>query len=189
MVLTVLAVTSAVVGARTNRGVALHRDLISPFYTPAAALQTIPTSATPQAGYRGVESFCAVAPLTGTIHYDGTSGGLSGVLTVSVGGLPPNDDVFVNWSNNYVRAPVIAYFKTNSNGVSIQSSTDVDRLAEVKGVEIVLSTATVPESALRPSGSLLKKLSLACPHRRVSARKVGCRSTPGRSHSAGKRSW
>jgi hypothetical protein len=148
VVLTVLAVTSAVVGARTDRGVVLHRDLISPFYTPAAAIKTIPTSAPPQAGYRGIESFCAVAPLTGTIHYDGTSGGLSGALTVRVGGLPPNDDVFVNWSNNYVRAPVIGYFKTNSNGVAVQSSTDVGRLAEVKGVEIVLSTATVPNPSL-----------------------------------------
>jgi hypothetical protein len=65
--------------------------------------------------------------------------------------LPPNDYVFVNWSNDYVRAPVIAYFKTNSNGVAIQSSTDVGRLAEVKGVEIVLSTATVPNPSLAVS--------------------------------------
>ena len=148
VVLTDLAVTSAVVGARTDRGVALHRDLISPFYTRAGALKTIPPSVWPQAGYRGVEDFCAVAPLTGTIHYDGTSGGLSGVLTVRVGGLPPNEDLFVNWSNNYVRAPVIAYFKTNSNGVAIESSVDVARLAEMKGVEIVLSTATVPNPSL-----------------------------------------
>ncbi len=148
VLLTALAVTSAVVGARTNRGVVLHRDLISPFYTPAGTLKTIPTSAPRQAGYRGVADFCAIAPLTGTIHYDGTGGGLSGVLTVRVGGLPPNEDVFVNWSNNFVRAPVIAYFKTNSNGAAIQSSVDVGRLAEVKGVEIVLSTATVPNPSL-----------------------------------------
>ena len=126
----------------------LHRDLISPFYTPAAALKTIPTGVPSQAGYRGIEDFCAVAPLTGTVHYDGTSGELAGVLTVRVGGLPANDDVFVNWSNNYVRAPVIAYFKTNSNGMAIQSSVNVGRLAEVKGVEIVLSTATVPNPSL-----------------------------------------
>ena len=148
MLLTALAVTSAVVGARTNHGVALHRDLISPFYTPAGTLQTIPTSAPQQAGYRGVEDFCAIAPLTGTIHYNGTRGGLSGVLTVRVGGLPPNEDVFVNWSNDFVRAPVIASFKTNSNGAAIQSSVDVGRLAEVMGVEIVLSTATVPNPSL-----------------------------------------
>jgi hypothetical protein len=143
-----LTVASAVVGVRTNSGVLLHRDLISPFYTPAGTLKTIPTSAPLQAGYRGVEDFCAIAPLTGTIHYDGTSGGLSGILTISVSGLPPNDDVFVNWSNNFVRAPVIAYFKTNFNGAAIQSSVDVGRLAEVKGVEIVLSTATGPNPSL-----------------------------------------
>ena len=148
VLLTALAVTSAVVGARTNRGVVLHRDLISPFYTPAGTLKTIPTSPPQQAGYRGVEDFCAIAPMTGTIHYDGTNGGLSGVLTVRVGGLPPNQDVFVNWSNNFVRAPVIASFKTNSNGAAIQSSVHVSRLAEVKGVEIVLSTATVPNPSV-----------------------------------------
>ena len=65
-----------------------------------------------------------------------------------MGGLPPNEDVFVNWSNDFVRAPVIASFKTNSNGAAIQSSVDVGRLAEVMGVEIVLSTATVPNPSL-----------------------------------------
>jgi hypothetical protein len=148
VLLTALAVTSAVVGARTDRGVVLRRDLISPFYAPAEALKPVPISAPLQAGYRGAEDFCAIAPLTGTIHYDGTSRGLSGVLTVEVGGLPPHEDVLVNWSNNFVRAPVIAYFKTNSNGAAIRSSVEVGRLAEVKGVEIVLSTATVPNPSL-----------------------------------------
>jgi len=143
-VLTALAVASAIVGARTDRGVVWHRDFVRPVSTPAEALKAIPTRAPPQTGYRGVEDFCAVAPLTGTIHYDGTSGRLTGVLTVRVGGLPPNEDVFVNWSNNSVRAPVIASFKTSSSGVAMQSSVDVGRLAEVKGVEIVLSSATVP---------------------------------------------
>jgi hypothetical protein len=79
---------------------------------------------------------------------DGTSGGPSGVLTVKVGGLPLNGDVFVNWSNNHVRVPVTAYFKTNSHGVAIQSSVDVRRKAEERGVEIVLSTTTVPNPPL-----------------------------------------
>ncbi len=67
---------------------------------------------------------------------------------VKVGGLPLNGDVSVNWSNNHVRVPVIAYFKTNSHGVAIQSSVDIGRLAEEGGVEIVLSTATVPNPPL-----------------------------------------
>src|ERR1700691_6130275 len=90
--LTAVAAASAVLGATANRGGPPHLDLISPFYTPARTLKTVPantpTALPPEAGYRGVEHFCAVAPLTGTIHYDGTSGGLTGVLTVSVGGLP-----------------------------------------------------------------------------------------------------
>jgi hypothetical protein len=151
-VLTILTAASAVVGATTDRGDPTHLDLVSPFYIPAGTLRTVPTvvptNLPPQGGYRATENFCAVAPLTGTIHYDGTSGELIGVLTVSVGGLPPNDEVFVNWSNNYVRAPVIASFTTDSGGTAIQSSVDVGRLGEVRAVEIVLSAASVPNLAL-----------------------------------------
>jgi hypothetical protein len=145
VVLTALAVTSAVAGARADRDVVMHRDLIRPFSAPAGTLKT---GAPPQAGYRGIEDFCAKAPLTGTIRYDGEKRGLSGVLRVRVGGLPRNSYVFVNWSNNYVRAPVIASFKTDSKGAAVQSSVNVVRLAEVKGVEIVLSAATVPNPPL-----------------------------------------
>ena len=152
VVLTALAAASAIVGATSDRGESTHRDLVSPFYTPAGTLKTVPTSVPttlpPEAGYRGIENFCAVAPLTGTIHYDGTNGGLTGVLKVSVGGLPPNDEVFVNWSNDYVRAPVVASFETDSKGTAIESSVDVGRLGEVRGVEIVLSAASVPNPVL-----------------------------------------
>lgn len=151
-VLTILAAASAGVGATTARGETSHPNPMSPFDTPAGTLRGVPASAPtrlpPQGGYRGTENFCTVAPLTGTIHYDGTSGGLIDVLTVSVGGLPPNDEVFVNWSNNSVRAPVIASFTTDSNGAAIQSSVEVGRLGEVKAVEIVLSAASVPNQSL-----------------------------------------
>lgn len=103
----------------------------------------------PESGYRGIEDFCAVGPVTGTIHYDATSGELSSsVLTVSVGGLPPDDEVNVNWSNDHVRAPVIADFATDSKGNAIQSSVDVGRLGEVRGVEIVLTASAVPNPVL-----------------------------------------
>jgi hypothetical protein len=150
-VLMAVAAASAVVGATTDRGEPTHRDLLNPFYTPAGTLRTTPSSTPtlpPEAGYRGIENFCAVAPLTGTLHYDGTSGGLNDVLTVSVGGLPPNDEVFVNWSNDQIRAPVIGSFATDSKGTAIQSSVDVDRLGEVRGVEVVLSAARVPNPVL-----------------------------------------
>jgi hypothetical protein len=111
---------------------------------PPPSTTTLPA----QGGYRGIENFCASAPLTGTIHYDGTSGGLNGVLAVSVGGLPPNDNVFVNWADNDVRAPVIAGFRTDSEGTAIQSSVQVGRLGEVRGVEIILSAADVPNTTL-----------------------------------------
>jgi hypothetical protein len=107
-----------------------------------------PTTLPPQAGYRGIENFCAVAPLTGTIHYDGRSGSLTGVLSVSISGLPPNDEVNVNWSNDHVRVPVIGGFETDSKGTSIHSSVVVGRLGEVRGVEVVLTAASVPNPVL-----------------------------------------
>ena len=152
VMLTVLAAASAVVGATANRGEPTRPHLISPFFTPARTLKTVPenapTTLLPEAGYRGIENFCAAAPLTGAIHYEGTSGGLTGVLTVNVGGLPPNDAVNVNWSNDHVRVPVIASFEADSKGAAIQSSVDVRRLGEVRGVEIVLTAARVPNPVL-----------------------------------------
>ena len=152
VLLTALAAASAVVGARADRGKPIHTNLISPFFTPARTPETLPTNAPttlpPQAGYRGIETFCAVAPLRGTIHYDGTGGGLTGLLTLSVGGLPPNDSVNVNWSNDHVRVPVIASFETDSHGMAIPSSVNVARLGEVRGVEIVLTAAIVPNPVL-----------------------------------------
>jgi hypothetical protein len=146
-----LTVASALVGATTHRGEFTHRVLLSPFYTPTGAVTTIPSSSTTlplEAGFRGVENFCAVAPLHGMIHYDGTSGGLSGVLMVSVSGLPPNDKVFVNWSNDHIRVPVIASFETDSEGAAAQSSVVVGRLGEVRGVEVLLSAERVPNPIL-----------------------------------------
>jgi hypothetical protein len=151
-VLTALVAASAVVGVMAHRGEPGRQGLMSPFYIPAGSPKAVPTNAPrgPQleAGYRGMENFCAVAPLTGTIHYDGTSAPLTGVLTLRVGGLPPNDAVFVNWSDDHVRVPVIASFETDSEGSAIQPSVDVDRLGEVRGVEVVLTAASVPNPVL-----------------------------------------
>ena len=73
---------------------------------------------------------------------------MAGSLTVSVGGLHPNDAVNVNWSNDHVRVPVIASFETDTQGIAIPSSVDVRRLGEVRGVEIVLTAASVPNPIL-----------------------------------------
>ena len=116
--------------------------------TTRGASNSVATTLPPQSGYRGVEDFCASGPLTGAIHYNGTSGRLTGVLAVSVGGLPPDDEVFVNWSNDHVRVPVIASFETDSKGTAIQSSVDLLRLGEVRGMEIVLSAARIPNPVL-----------------------------------------
>ena len=152
VLLTGLVTASAVVGATTGNRDSVRRDLANPVSKPAGTLNAAPTSAPTslplEAGYRGLENFCAVAPLIGTIHYDGTGGTLTGVLGVRVGGLPPNDEINVNWSNDYVRVPVIASFRTDSQGSAIQSSVEVDRLGEVRGVEIVLSAASVPNPVL-----------------------------------------
>ena len=150
--LTALGAASAVAGATTHRGESVRRDAASPFSIPAGTRRTFPTTMgstlPPEAGYRGMENFCAVAPLTGTMHYDGTSGDLAGALMVGVSGLPPNDEVNVNWSNDHVRVPVIASFETDARGIAIPSSVDVGRLGEVRGVEIVLTAASAPNPVL-----------------------------------------
>ena len=150
--LIVLAVSSAIAGGMSHHGQTMQRDLVSHFHVPADTLTTTQSSPSttlpPEGGYRGIENFCGVPPLTGTIRYDGSSGVLTGSLMVNVGGLPPSDVVFVNWSNERVRAPVIASFETDTEGSAIQSSLEIGRYGEVRSVEIVLSAASVPDPVL-----------------------------------------
>jgi hypothetical protein len=151
-VLAALVAASAVVGATAKRGEPAHRDLLNPFDTPAATLEAIPTSATtlpPQAGYRGVENFCASAPLSGHVLYNGTAvQRVPSVLTVAIGGLPPNSGVYVDWSNNHIRGYIIASFSTDAEGAPIPASINMGRLPEVPGVEMVLESTTVPPTIL-----------------------------------------
>ena len=109
--------------------------------TTAAAVATH----LPQAGYRGVENFCAGVPLSGHVLYDGSAGRLvPSVLTVAIGGLPPDSGVYVDWSNDHIRGYIIASFSTDSTGTPIPSSVSMGRLAEVQGVEMVLESVTIP---------------------------------------------
>jgi hypothetical protein len=109
---------------------------------PAAAVgTTLPL----ESGYRGQEDFCAGAPLSGHVLYDGTAGQLwPRVLTVAVTGLPRDSVAYVDWSNDHVRGYIIASFKTDSAGMPIPSSVSVGRLAEVRGVEMVLESVSIP---------------------------------------------
>ena len=93
----------------------------------------------------------------------GSNGGLTGVLGIDIAGLPPDDEVFADWSDNSVRAPVIADFRTDSNGTAVQSSVDVGRLAESRGVGISLSAASVPNQPLWAASSLASGLSASHP--------------------------
>ena len=95
------------------------------------------------------ENFCASAPLSGHVLYNGTAVELvPSVLTVAIGGLPPNSGVYVDWSNNHVRGYIIASFSTDAEGTPIPASINMGRLAEVPGVEMVLETTTVPPTIL-----------------------------------------
>ena len=99
----------------------------------------------PQAGYRGVENFCASSPLSGHVLYGGSAGQLvPSVLTVAIGGLPPDSGVYVDWSNDHIRGYTIASFSTDPRGMPIPSSVSMGRLAEVRGVEMVLESVTIP---------------------------------------------
>jgi hypothetical protein len=117
--------------------------------TPAATTTTATATAAAtlplQAGYRGPEDFCAETPLTGHVLYDGTTGQLvPSVLMLGVAGLPPNSVAYVDWSNDQIRGYIIASFRTDSAGTPIPSSVSMGRLAEVRGVEMVLESVSLP---------------------------------------------
>ena len=116
-----------------------------PTVTTRTTAAAIGTKLPSQAGYRGVENFCASAPLSGHVLYDGTAGQLvPSVLTVAIGGLPPNSSVYIDWLNDHIRGYIIGSFSTDSTGTPIPSSVRIGRLAEVQGVEMVLESVTVP---------------------------------------------
>jgi hypothetical protein len=121
-----------------------HRSTITASTTRAAGDQ-VATTLPPEAGFRGLEDFCAGAPLTGHVLYDGTAGQVvPGILTAAVGGLPPNSAVYVDWSNDHIRGYIVGAFKTDSAGTPIPSSVRMSRLAETRGVEMVLESVSVP---------------------------------------------
>jgi hypothetical protein len=113
--------------------------------TASTTAAEVATTLPPQAGYRGVKSFCASAPLSGHVLYDGAAKQLvPSVLTVAIGGLPPDSAVYVDWSNDHIRGYIIASFSTDSAGTPIPSSVSMGRLPEVRGVEMVLESVTIP---------------------------------------------
>jgi hypothetical protein len=113
--------------------------------SPVTTASVVGTTLLPESGYRGLEDFCAGAPLSGHVLYDGAAGQLvPSVLTVAVAGLPPNSVVYVDWSNDHIRGYIIASFKTDSAGAPIPSSVGADRLAEVRGAEMDLESVSIP---------------------------------------------
>jgi hypothetical protein len=143
---TILAIGLSVAACGTEGGpqVSGHGSTL-PTSATRSSVAAVATNLPPQAGFRGVEDFCGSAPLTGHVLYDGTAGQLlPGVLSVGIGGLPPNSTVYVDWSNDNVRGYIISSFSTDSTGKPIPSSVSMGRLPEVRGVEMVLESTTVP---------------------------------------------
>jgi hypothetical protein len=84
------------------------------------------------------ERFCAQAPLSGSIVY-ATSHGFA-TLTASIGVLPPNAQIAVNWENgNSGRAYVVASFLTTGLGSADQSTMKFYRPGEARADRIYLS--------------------------------------------------
>jgi hypothetical protein len=79
------------------------------------------------------------------VLYDATAGKVApNVLTIAVTGLPSTSQVYVDWSNDHIRGYIIASFETDSAGTPIAASVSMDRLAEVRGVEMVLESVSIP---------------------------------------------
>jgi hypothetical protein len=133
---------AAVLGATSVPDAPSHNEFLSPFYTPE---KSVTITDLPEAGYGGVEDFCASGALSGHVLYNGTDGRLvPSVLTAAIAGLPPNLPVYVDWSNNFIRGYIIASFKTDYMGTPNPSSVNMGRLAEMRGVEMVLESTSVP---------------------------------------------
>ena len=99
-----------------------------------------------QSGYGGKEDFCAQPPLSGRMSYDGTSG--TARPTITIGELPPNSQVAVNWLNNSTRGYVVAAVASGSDGNAVGWSLRSFRPGEQRGYQLVLSTADAADTSL-----------------------------------------
>ncbi len=121
-----------------------HASTTTPATTRPPAAE-VATTLPQESGFRGREDFCAGAPLSGHVLYDGTAGQLlPSLLTVAISGLPHDSEVYVDWSNDHIRGYIIASFKTDSAGMPIPSSVGMGRPAKVRGVEMVLESVSIP---------------------------------------------
>jgi hypothetical protein len=66
------------------------------------------------------------------------------VLTVVIGGLPPDSGVYVDWWNDDIRGYIIGSFSTDSAGTQIPFSVSRGCLTELRGVEMVFESVTIP---------------------------------------------
>jgi hypothetical protein len=64
--------------------------------------------------YRGTETFCLRAPLSGTARYSVHAGRAS--FTLDIHGFPPKTGVGLDWINNAVRGYLVGAFTTNAAG-------------------------------------------------------------------------
>jgi hypothetical protein len=140
-----VGLTIAACGDGVRPQVSGHGSTTTTVATTGTTAAVIATTLPPEAGYRGLQDFCAGTPLSGHVLYDGTAGRLMpSVLTAAVARLPPDSVVYVDWSNDHIRGYIIASFKTDSAGAPIPSSVSMGRLAETRGVEMVLESVSIP---------------------------------------------
>jgi hypothetical protein len=80
------------------------------------------------------------------MSYDGTSG--TARPTITIGELPPNSQVAVNWLNNSTRGYVVAAVASGSDGNAVGWSLRSFRPWEQRGYQLVLSTADAADTSL-----------------------------------------
>ena len=83
--------------------------------------------------YRGGETFCLRAPLSGTARYFVHAGRAS--FTLDIHGLPPTTGVGVDWINNPVRGYLVGAFTTDAAGGYVGAA-QTFRPGEVRAVAI-----------------------------------------------------
>lgn len=99
-----------------------------------------------QSGYSHSETFCARAPIVGTLDYVVHNTRAS--LKLQLRKLPSDSTIAVEWLNIVSGGYDLAEFSTNSRGQAVRSSLRMYRPAEARGARVVLTTATVSASQI-----------------------------------------
>lgn len=90
-------------------------------------------------GFKRTEKYCALTPATGTLTY--TPSGGNATVQLSIGGLPPNALLAIDWQTNDGNGYSIGSFQTDASGASEQDTLRMFRSPAKAGDQVLITTA------------------------------------------------